>query len=120
MNMSALPLRFARWVLVWFGLTLGVAVVGPSPTASTAEPICTSAGMVWMNPLADDSSSPADPAKASGLHCILCTPALPFSGFEPRLGQQPAPVRMALHPPDRLVMAWHSGAPLPSRGPPLI
>ena len=120
MNISALPSRFARWVLVWFGLSLSMAVLGPTQQASAMEPICTSAGMVWMNPTSGDAPDPADSGKSVGLHCMLCSPVLTTQRIVRLPEITPAlPLRQRLYP-GPAVAAWHSRAPLPSRGPPLV
>ncbi len=120
MNTSALPSRFARWVLVWFGLTLSIAVLGPTQQASALEPICTSAGMMWMNPTSGDAPEPADSVKVMALHCILCSPVLATQRTQ-RLPDAPSATPLQWrHYPGPAVSAWHSRAPLPSRGPPLI
>lgn len=118
MSLSALPTHFARWVLVWFGLTLCVAILGPAKPAFALEPICTSAGMVWVNPSADNA--PASANTASGLHCILCSPLLTPQRAERLPEPSPAPNLRLPRPPDLVVLAWHARAPMPSRGPPSI
>lgn len=58
----------ARWVLMWFALSLGAAVASPvlNPQASTV--VCTGAGMLKLVTLGDDAVD----LGSHSLDCPLC------------------------------------------------
>jgi hypothetical protein len=106
----------ARLVLLWFALTLGVAVASPMVVSHDASVICTSAGMVKLTVNSDGSlGTELD----SAAHCPLCV-----------VGSSAPPMSVAVvsetYQPTALVLqsmpATYVGAstapPPPSRGPP--
>ncbi len=105
-----------RLVLLWFALTLGVAVASPMVVSHDASVICTSAGMVKLT-VNSDGSLGTEPDSAA--HCPLCV-----------VGSSAPPISIAVLPetyqPTALVLqsmpATYVGAltapPPPSRGPP--
>ncbi len=117
MCMNSLPKRFALWVLVWFGLTLAAATAAPAGAHPAGEPICTSAGMVWVPPT-DDAPAPSTAPVASSLHCLVCAPALGVTAPPTTARFQALPTVLAMSPPVVHEPIPLARAPLPSRGPP--
>jgi hypothetical protein len=68
MFVSRTARQIARWVLMWFVLSLGAAVASPvlNPQASTV--VCTSAGMLKLMTLGDDKVD----LSSHTLDCPLC------------------------------------------------
>ena len=125
-NMNPLHfLRNAPWLaklaLLWFALTLGVAVASPLVHPQNELVICTGAGMLKVV-LADDGTVTTAATSDTGdaLFCPLCM-----------VGGAPAPVVVhTVEPPHALShvlqsipaarLAARTAAPLPARGPPAL
>ena len=97
------PLQFlrqskhiARWVLMWFALSVTVAVAAPVLNPQTLTLVCTAAGQVKLVSAASTGNTAAVSSDASGtsgvaadlhkhLDCVLClalnAPPLPDAGF---------------------------------------
>jgi hypothetical protein len=108
----------ARLVLVWFALSLGVAVASPLVKPQAMELVCSGSGAVKVLVKTDEGSK-----EVSGhmLDCPLC--ASIGAPPPPLLQQDAAPVQPLAYvlqaiPAARL--ASLSAAPLPARGPPLF
>lgn len=104
----------ARWVLVWFVLSVGVAVAAPVVQPQSATLVCSASGMVKL--VVDDDGI----APHHGLDCVLCLalasppPAdMDVASALPLLGHVFAD---AFATPS----GWRTAAPLPARGPPQI
>ena len=107
----------ARFLLMWFALSVGVAVASPLVKPQAMELICSSAGVMKVLFTTDDSGlDAAQPA----LDCPLCAAT-----------SAPSPVaRLAAEPAQSLAyvqpglaadpLAAFPAAPLPARGPPAI
>ncbi|MEP6721907.1 MAG: DUF2946 family protein [Variovorax sp.] len=119
------PLRHAlhigllgRFVLLWFVLSLGVAVASPLVHPQAMELVCSSAGAVKVIVQTDDG---AQELGASHMDCPLCVltgappPAMPLAGL-PTL--QPLGHAVQSIPAARIAAA--TAAPLPPRGPPVF
>jgi hypothetical protein len=107
----------ARFVLVWFALSLGVAIASPIVKPQAMEVICTGAAGV-MKLLIQTDDGPQDVAGYT-MDCPLCA----------TLGAPPPPVvRLRAEPAQPLAYVLQSipaahiasltAAPLPARGPP--
>ena len=106
----------ARLVLVWFALSLGVAMASSLVAPKSTELVCTSGGMLKL--VAVDGTDSA--ASSHGqMDCALCMPvALP-----PSSSVQVAPVSPlshALQPTAAAHIASATAPPLPPRGPPAL
>ncbi len=107
--------RLARLVLVWFVLSLGVAVASPVVNPQAMELICSGSGAIKVLVKTDDGVK-----EVSGVmtDCPLCVVA----GTPPpavRSGAEPVqPLAHVLHPVAAAHIAWLTAAPLPARGPP--
>ena len=105
----------ARLALLWFALTLGVAVASPVVNPQEELVICTSAGMVKVVLNADGSLSTSPSSEVS---CPLCVtggapPSFVSVTFPPL---QPLGRVLQSIPAARIATA--TAAPPPSRGPP--
>lgn len=108
----------ARFVLVWFALSVGVAVASPLVKPQAMELVCSSAGVMKLVFTTDDG---ARDAASPALDCPLCAatsaPPPPLA----RLATGPAqplayrPQGIAAAP-----LAALTAAPLPARGPPAL
>lgn len=105
-----------RLVLLWFVLSLGVAVASPLVYPQAMELVCSSAGAVKVIVQTDDG---AQELGASHMDCPLCVltgappPAQPLAAVPPI---QPLGHAVQSIPAARLAAA--TAAPLPARGPP--
>lgn len=108
-----------RWMLVWFALSIGVAVAAPVVNPQALTLICTTAGTLkFVTDAADDSA----PGTLSGAHthtldCVMCLP----TAAPPGDGWMGAPLATALSPlpaapPDVVASLWADTAN--ARGPP--
>jgi hypothetical protein len=105
----------ARWVLLGFVLSLGVAIASPIINPQATQLICTATGgMKVIVTTADGSTEVA----SQSMDCPLCVsiiappPVLKMS-FEPA-----QPLSYALQPIPAAIIAQRTAAPPPGRGPP--
>ena len=104
----------ARWVLLGFVLSLGVAIASSIVNPQATQLICSaSGGMKVIVTSADGSTEVA----SQSMDCPLCVsiiapPPVLKSGFEPV--QAPS---YALQPIPAATIAQRTAAPLPARGP---
>ena len=107
----------AKLALLWFALTLGVAVASPMVDPQEELVICTSAGMVKLTLNADGSVSSTPSAQAN---CPLCV--MGGGGAPPSIVKLiVAPVQALGHVMQSIptaVIAAQTAVPPPSRGPP--
>jgi hypothetical protein len=106
---------FARWVLLGFVLSLGVAIASPVVNPQATQLICQAAGgMKVIVTTADGSTEVA----SQSMDCPLCVsiitppPMLKWS-FEPM-----QPLSYALQSIPAAILAKRTAAPPPARGPP--
>ncbi|MBP9148964.1 MAG: DUF2946 family protein [Rhodoferax sp.] len=106
----------AKLALLWFALTLGVAVASPMVNPQEELIICTSAGMARVM-LHDDGSISTEPS--GELSCPLCVvgSAAP-PAFVMVLPEPVHPLGYALQSIPAAHIAAATAAPPPSRGPP--
>lgn len=107
----------ARLALLWFALTLGVAVASPMVNPQEELIICTSAGMVKVKLHADGSISTEASSELSCPLCVVGGAAPPaFASVQPA----PVPALTWVRPGIAIVLLAASTAALPpSRGPPV-
>ncbi|MGH6627667.1 MAG: DUF2946 family protein [Burkholderiaceae bacterium] len=107
----------ARWVLVWFALSIGVAVASPLVKPQAMELICSGAGAMKLLVKTDDG---AKELSSHTLDCPLCASL----GAPPPPARQTAepihPLSYALQPIVAAHIAALTAAPLPARGPPSL
>ena len=107
--------RFASFVLMWFVLSLGVAVASPVVHPQAMELVCSAAGAVKVIVQTDDG---VQEMGVSSMDCPLCVltgapPAMPVMAL-PAI--QPLAFAVESIPAARIAAA--TAAPLPARGPP--
>jgi hypothetical protein len=108
--------RLTRWVMLWFALTLGVAMASPWVSPRTMELVCTTGGVMKMVVLNDQGE--AVTSLHSGLDCPLCLGlALPPEQQHSTLPQA-SPQGRALQPITARHVRLAMAGPLPPRGPP--
>ncbi len=109
--------RLARFVLVWFVLSLGVAVASPIVNPQSMELICSGTGVIKVLIKTDDG---VKEASAHTMDCPLCVMA-GSPPPTPRIVVEPAhPLAHVLQPVPAAHIAWLTAAPLPARGPPSL
>jgi len=109
--------HLTRFVLVWFALSLGVAMATSLVSPKATELVCTSGGMLKL--VAVDGTDSAAPSHGQ-LDCALCLPmALPPAPCAVPLVQV-SPLSHALQPVAAAHIASATAPPLPSRGPPAL
>jgi hypothetical protein len=107
----------ARFVWVWFALSLGVAMASPLVAPKALDLVCSTGGVLKIasSDDADDSSG-----TAHTMDCALCmpvgTPPAPITN----LFTKPSSLSHALHPIAAAHIAAATAPPLPSRGPPAL
>ena len=108
--------QIARLVLVWFVLSIGVAVASPAVNPKTMELVCSASGSAKLVVQGEDGSASAS---SHLLDCPLCAAvgAPPPVAINTALSQ-PSPLSHALLPIEAARIASATAPPLPSRGPP--
>ena len=105
----------ARFVLVWFALTVGAAIASPLIKPQSFEIICSGPGVMKMLPKTDDGKAPMS---GLTLDCPLCVvmgapPSVMGSAAAP---QQALSYALKLFPAAQIDV--RTAAPPPARGPP--
>lgn len=112
-------LNLARLVLVWFVLSVGVAVAAPLLYPKAMDIVCTGSGAAKLVIKSADGTTGTQ-ALDVGMDCPMCAPAgappTSVCGATP----QPSPLSHALRPIEQAVLAAIAAAPPPARGPPPI
>ena len=108
----------ARFLLVWFVLSMGVAIASPLVQPKGTQLVCSAAGAITVQ--FDQGDSGLNASQANTLECPLCAAA----------GAPPPQVALQVLPPMGLAYAVQmpadpqsirrSAAPFPPRGPPRI
>lgn len=115
---------FARLVLVWFALFIGVAIASPILNPTETQMVCSSAGgmkMVVSGANANASDKDADKAQtATNMDCPLCAPVCVPLQSRSASFDHASPLAHSLHPIAAALIATQTAPPLPSRGPPVI
>ncbi len=115
-------LRNAPWLaklaLLWFALTLGVAVASPMVNPQTELVICTGAGMLKVV-LSDDGSVTTVAADTgSTLFCPMCMGGGAPTPFVMNAATPPQSLGHVLQSIPAAIIAALTAAPPPARGPP--
>ena len=108
--------HLTRFVLVWFALSLGVAMASSLVAPKATELVCTTGGMLKIVDVDGTDSA----AHSHGtMDCALCLPvALPPAPCTVQRVQPSSPLSHALQPVAAAHIASATAPPLPSRGPP--
>jgi len=107
-------IQLTRLVLVWFALSVGVAVASPVLNPKSMDVVCTGTGVMKLVVQGDDDSA----ASVKTMDCPLCTS---ISAPPPQSNTsltQPSPLAHAVQPIAAAHIAAVTAPPLPSRGPP--
>lgn len=105
-----------RWMLVWFCMSMGVAIASPMVQPQASMLVCTAAGAVKLVNVGDADPAPTV-AAAHTMDCVLCLsagapPVASFALMAPQdLTQVYRPVHLAL-------LLWRTTAPTSARDPP--
>ena len=106
----------ARCVLVWFALSIGVAVAAPLVHPQDLQLVCSASG--------SSKFIASDDAQSQGarltLDCPLCAGIGAPPPLAPTLFSSAAPRFFALPPHDAGTLPLASAAPPPARGPPTL
>lgn len=105
----------ARFVLVWFALSIGVAIASPIVKPQAMELVCSGAGVMKLLLKTDDGTKEVS---SHTLDCPLCATS---SAPPPvaRLTAEPVqPLAYVMQSIPAAHMASLTAAPLPARGPP--
>lgn len=105
----------ARFALVWFALSIGVAIASPIVKPQAMELICSASGAMKVLVKTDDG------AKELSGHTLDCPLCASLSAPPPvvRLAAEPAqPLAHVLQPIAAAHIAALTAAPMPARGPP--
>ncbi|MFM9928244.1 DUF2946 family protein [Variovorax sp. H27-G14] len=106
-----------RWVLLWFALSIGVAVASPVVHPQTLELVCSATGSVKAIVHTDDGMQELG---AGHMDCPLCV----LAGAPPTTPTVALPVLMPLARAVRPIPSAHiaaaTAAPMPARGPPSL
>jgi hypothetical protein len=112
--------RLTRLVLVWFALSLGVAMASPLVNPQAIELICSGSGAMKLVVKTSDGTASVQQGSHT-LDCALCAAA-----SAPPPPEQAAPLLAPVSwayvswPAAPAPMAVRTAAPLPARGPPTL
>jgi hypothetical protein len=109
-------IQITRLVLVWFALSVGVAIASPVITPKGMDMVCTGTGMVKLVVQGEDDSV----ASAKTMDCPLCTSFIAPPPESNSTLTQPSPLAHAVQPIAAAHIAALTAPPLPSRGPPAL
>lgn len=105
-----------RWVLLWFVLSLGVAVASPIVHPQAVELVCSSVGSVKVVVHTEDG---VQEMGASHMDCPLCVlTGAPPPSVDPAGFDLPLPLGRVVRSIPAARLAAATAAPLPARGPP--
>jgi hypothetical protein len=108
---------FARFMLVWFVMSLGVASASSLVSPKAMEIVCTAGGVMKL--VSSDNNN-ADSHEHTMPDCAMCLlVALPPSSNGMAF-VKPSALAHALHPIAAAHIAVATAPPLPSRGPPVL
>ena len=105
----------ARFVLVWFALSIGVAVASPMVNPQAMQLICSGSGVMKVLVQTDEGVKEVN---SPSLDCPLCAPMSAPPGHISVVVNPPHPLSYALQSIPAARIAALTGAPLPARGPP--
>ena len=107
-----------RLVLVWFVLSLGVAVASPLVHPQDSQLVCTGTGAMKILAATDDGSTGG--AATASMDCPLCAPVIALPVVAGVVLAPVLPLSYALQRMPATRLATRTAAPLPARGPPAV
>jgi hypothetical protein len=105
----------ARWVLLGFVLSLGVAIASPIVNPQATQLICTGTGVMKVIVISADGSTEVS---SQSMDCPLCVSIIAPPLVHKISVEPPQPLSYALQTIPAAVIAKRTAAPLPARGPP--
>ena len=114
-------IQLTRFVLVWFALSIGVAIASPVVNPQVMDLVCTSTGSMKL--VVQDQNNGDGEGVAASSHTLDCPLCASISAPSPVLNTsltQPSPLAHALQPLAAAHIAAITAPPLPSRGPPAL
>jgi hypothetical protein len=107
----------ARFVLVWFALSIGVAIASPIVKPQAMELICSASGAMKVLVKTDDGTQ-----ELSGhtLDCPLCATLSAPPPVSHQTAEPAQPLAHVLQSLPAAHIASLTAAPLPARGPPAL
>ncbi len=110
-------LQLTRFVLVWFALSIGVAIASPVVNPQGMDLVCTSSGSMKLVVQGEDDGVASS---SHTLDCPLCASISAPPSVRSNALTQPSPLAHALQPLVAAHIAAITAPPLPSRGPPAL
>ena len=110
----------AKLALLWFALTLGVAVASPLVNPQTELVICTGTGMLKVVQAADGTVTTAATDSGGALFCPLCLVGGAPTPFVQNTVAPAQPLRHVLTTIPAAIRAALTSAPPPARAPPTL
>ncbi len=114
-------IQLTRFVLVWFALSIGVAIASPVVNPQVMDLVCTSTGSMKL--VVQGQNNGDGEGVAASSHTLDCPLCASISAPSPVLNTsltQPSPLAHALQPLAAAHIAAITAPPLPSRGPPAL
>jgi len=108
----------AKLALLWYVVTLGVAVAAPMVNPPTELVVCTSVGMVKV--VLNDDGTTATSTSNDGMHCPLCSAGGAQAPVSVSKGQVFHPSGHVLKSIPKTHLAALTAVQPPARGPPSI
>jgi hypothetical protein len=105
----------AKLALLWFALTLGVAVASPLVSPQNEVQICSAAGGMVKATLQDDGTLSISPM---ALDCPLCLVGHVAPTVAPGVAESVSPLSRVLQSIPAVIIIALTAAPPSSRGPP--
>ena len=110
--------RLAKFILVWFALSIGVAIASPIIKPQSIELICSGSGAMKLLILSEDGSSTTP--SGNMLDCPLCAQASAPPAATQQQAKPAQPLAYALRGIPAAHIAARTAAPPPARGPPSL
>lgn len=107
--------HLARFLLVWFLLSIGAAVASPMIKPQAMELICSGSGAMKVLVKTDDGIKEVS---THTLDCPLCAGLASPPPTHRVVAEPVQPLSYALRPVAVAHIAWLTAAPMPARGPP--
>ena len=110
-------LDVARFVLIWFALSVGVAIASPWVKPQALQLVCSGASSMLLATDSDDGSAPGSSPRLECPACLFFD--APAAEISVPVFATVEPAVFARRPLAADPVAFASAAPLPARGPPL-
>ena len=107
----------ARFVLVWFALSIGVAIASPMVKPQSMQLVCSGLGAMQVIVAGDDGMVPA---ASHTLDCPLCASISAPPPIEILAFSATAPLGFVLPAEGNEIVLFELATPPPARGPPTI